>query len=154
EDALRAEVERLRAEVRDQEAALLASNEHHDRLQEHLYRLSANLAAEIQERQATEEKLRKLVETVTRENGDLEILVQILNDQGDISAAEGEKARIDALTQVANRRRFDEFVLQEWECHRRLGQRLSLLICDVDHFKLYNDFYGHQAGDECLKAVA
>jgi len=153
-ERLRAEVDRLRSEIRDLQIALLTSNDHGDLLQEHLYRSSTSLAAEVQERQAAEEKLQKVVEAVTREKGDLEILVQILNDQGDISAEEGEKARIDGLTQIANRRRFDEYLLKEWERHVRDQQPLSLLICDVDHFKLYNDHYGHQAGDECLKTVA
>jgi diguanylate cyclase (GGDEF)-like protein len=112
------------------------------------------LTAEVRERQAAEKKLQTLIEGITREKGDLEILVQILIDQGDNSAEEGEKARVDGLTQIANRRRFDEFLLQEWNRHGRIQEPLSLLICDVDHFKLFNDAYGHQAGDECLKRVA
>ncbi len=123
-------------------------------MQEQLDRLSTNLTAEIRERHAAEEKLQELVQAITREKVDLEILVQILIDQGDDSAQEGEKARIDGLTQIANRRRFDEYLLQEWGRHIRMQQPLSLLICDVDHFKLYNDGHGHQAGDECLKSVA
>jgi diguanylate cyclase (GGDEF)-like protein len=151
---LREEVGRLNTTIRDLEIALSTSNEHGDLLQEHLYRFSASLTAEIRERQAAEEKLRNLVTAITREKGDLEILVQILNDQGDLSAEEGEKARIDGLTQIANRRRFDEYLSKEWERHARAQQPLSLLICDVDHFKKFNDHYGHQAGDECLKMVA
>jgi diguanylate cyclase (GGDEF)-like protein len=151
---LRAEVERLRRDVRDLEIALLTSNEHGDYLEDHLYRVGSSLAAEIQERQAAEERLQRLVETITREKGDLEILVQILTDQGDIFAEEGAKARIDALTQIANRRRFDEYLASEWSHHGRMQQPLSVMICDVDHFKLYNDFYGHLAGDKCLKRVA
>jgi len=141
-------------EKQDLQIALLTSNEHGDLLQEHLYRLSTSLAAEVQERQGAEERLQQLFQAITREKVDLEILVQILIDQGDESAEDGEKARIDGLTQIANRRRFDETLLQEWGRHLRLQQPLSLLICDVDHFKLYNDGYGHQAGDECLKSVA
>jgi len=80
--------------------------------------------------------------------------VQILVDQGDTFAEEGEKARIDGLTRIPNRRRFDECLLKEWARRARLQQPLSLLICDVDYFKLYNDTRGHQAGDECLKLVA
>jgi len=148
------EFERLQRELRDLEIAQLTSNEHADSLQEHLYRLSKSLTAEIRERQAAEEKLQRLVHAITREKVDLEILVQILNDQGDVSAEEGEKARIDGLTQIANRRRFDEYLLKEWIRHARAQRPLSLLICDIDHFKLYNDGYGHQAGDECLKLVA
>jgi diguanylate cyclase (GGDEF)-like protein len=151
---LRPELDRLQIEKHDLQIALLSSNEQRNLLQEELDRLSASLTAEVRERQVAEEKLQTLIQAVTREKGDLEILVQILIDQGDDSAEEGEKARIDGLTQIANRRRFDEYLLQEWSRHIRMQQPLSLLICDVDHFKLYNDGYGHQAGDECLKSVA
>jgi len=151
---LRAEIDRLQSEIRDHQIALLTSNEHGDLLQDHLYRLSTSLTAEILERQAADEKLQKVAQAISREKGDLEVLVQILIDQGDHAAEEGEKARIDGLTKIANRRRFDEYLSKEWGRHLRMQQPLSLLICDVDHFKLYNDCYGHQAGDECLKAVA
>jgi diguanylate cyclase (GGDEF)-like protein len=153
-DCFQPELERLENEKHDLEIALLTSNEHGDLLQEQLYRLSTSLTAEVRERQAAEERLQKLVQAITREKADLEILVQILMDQGDESAQEGEKARIDGLTQIANRRRFDEYLLQEWRRHIRMQQPLSLLICDVDHFKVFNDSYGHPAGDECLKSVA
>ena len=153
-DRLRRERHQLQIENQDLQIDLLTSNEHGDLLQDHLYRLSTSLTAEVRERQAAEEKLQKLIEAVRREKGDLEIMVQILIDQGDQSAQEGEKARIDGLTQIANRRRFDEYLQQEWARHIRLQQPLSLLLCDVDHFKLYNDNNGHQAGDECLKSVA
>ena len=63
-------------------------------------------------------------------------------------------ARLDGLTEVANRRYFDEFLDQEWQRLTREKQFLSLIMFDVDHFKLYNDFYGHQAGDECLIKIA
>jgi diguanylate cyclase (GGDEF)-like protein len=151
---LRPEFDRLEKEKHDLQIELLASNDRGVLLQEHLAQLSTSLTAEVRERHTTEEKLQKLIQAITREKADLEILVQILIDQGDDSAQEGEKARIDGLTQIANRRRFDEYLLQEWDRHIRMQQPLSLLICDVDHFKLYNDGNGHQAGDECLKSVA
>jgi len=147
-------IDRLKREIQDLQIALLTANEHGDSLQDHLYRLSTSLKAEVQERQAAEEKLHKILQAAIREKGDLEILVQILNDQGDISAEEGEQARIDGLTQIANRRRFDEYLSKEWARHLRLQKPMSLMLCDIDHFKLYNDRYGHQAGDECLKLVA
>jgi diguanylate cyclase (GGDEF)-like protein len=150
----RTEIDWLECQIRDLQLALLTSNEHGDLLQDHLYRLSTSLTAEVRERQASELKLQKVVQAITREKCDLEVLVQILSDEGDLSAEEGEKARIDGLTQIANRRRFDEYLLQEWQRHIRLQSPLSLLICDVDHFKLYNDHYGHQAGDGCLIEVA
>lgn len=60
----------------------------------------------------------------------------------------------DALTGLANRRRFDEVLGSEWARAKRSGQALALIMLDVDKFKKYNDRYGHQAGDECLKKVA
>ncbi|MBY0430474.1 MAG: diguanylate cyclase [Rhodospirillales bacterium] len=63
-------------------------------------------------------------------------------------------ALVDGLTGIANRRRFDEIFAEEWRRAQRRQASLSLIIGDVDHFKGYNDHYGHQAGDECLKAVA
>ncbi len=63
-------------------------------------------------------------------------------------------AFIDGLTGIANRRRFDEALLTEWRGCRRSHTPLTLLMIDVDHFKRYNDHYGHQGGDLCLKSVA
>lgn len=63
-------------------------------------------------------------------------------------------AFIDGLTGLANRRRFDETLQLEWRRCRRNDSPLALLMIDIDHFKLYNDRYGHQAGDSCLQAVA
>ncbi len=60
----------------------------------------------------------------------------------------------DALTGIANRRRFDETLALEWSRAARSGSSLTLLMMDVDHFKLYNDAYGHPAGDVCLKHIA
>lgn len=61
---------------------------------------------------------------------------------------------MDGLTGVANRRRFDDCLASEWSRGRRGGEPLSLLMVDVDHFKLFNDRYGHPAGDACLRSVA
>lgn len=63
-------------------------------------------------------------------------------------------ASLDGLTQVANRRLFDERFEKEWLRLAREQASLSLILCDVDFFKAYNDTYGHQAGDECLQQVA
>ncbi|OQX09939.1 MAG: hypothetical protein BWK76_21475 [Desulfobulbaceae bacterium A2] len=60
----------------------------------------------------------------------------------------------DGLTGLANRRRLDERLDEEWRRAARAGQPFGLLMIDIDHFKRYNDAYGHTAGDECLQAVA
>ncbi len=63
-------------------------------------------------------------------------------------------ALLDGLTQIANRRWFDEYLHLEWQRSIREGLPLALILCDVDYFKLYNDTYGHQAGDKCLQQIA
>lgn len=63
-------------------------------------------------------------------------------------------AFVDALTQVTNRRGFDASLASLWSTAWQTQQPLSLIMCDVDFFKAYNDIYGHQAGDRCLKRLA
>jgi diguanylate cyclase (GGDEF)-like protein/PAS domain S-box-containing protein len=65
-----------------------------------------------------------------------------------------QQSAIDGLTGIANRRSFDAALEEEWGRSRRQGQPLSLIMADIDHFKHYNDQYGHQAGDRCLQQVA
>ncbi|MCW6036964.1 diguanylate cyclase [Spirulina subsalsa FACHB-351] len=60
----------------------------------------------------------------------------------------------DSLTGVANRRALDDYILEVWGHLQQEQAPLSLILCDIDHFKYYNDTYGHQAGDHCLKQVA
>lgn len=81
---------------------------------------------------------------IKKKNSELEVL----NDQL------RSLALVDGLTGVANRRRFDELFAHEWSRCRRDKESLALLMFDIDHFKEFNDHYGHQAGDKCLKEVA
>lgn len=63
-------------------------------------------------------------------------------------------ATLDGLTQIANRRKFDDYLVQEWQRALRSQQPLSLIMFDIDSFKRYNDYYGHQTGDTCLIKIA
>jgi len=61
---------------------------------------------------------------------------------------------LDGLTGIANRRHFDESLLREWNLSLQTKIPISLLLIDIDFFKQYNDFYGHLAGDKCLRTLA
>lgn len=100
------------------------------RLNAQLQKINTKLQKEIRERQRTELKL------------------QVANQKLH------QLATCDGLTQVANRRRLDDYLQHEWQRFIRAKAHVSFVLCDVDYFKLYNDTYGHQAGDECLKKVA
>ncbi|NJM52216.1 MAG: GGDEF domain-containing protein [Blastocatellia bacterium] len=63
-------------------------------------------------------------------------------------------ANSDGLTKIGNRRRFEEFLANEWHRSVRFKTEISLILLDIDHFKLFNDTYGHLVGDECLQKVA
>jgi diguanylate cyclase (GGDEF)-like protein/PAS domain S-box-containing protein len=65
-----------------------------------------------------------------------------------------ELSATDGLTLLANRRSFDEALEREWHRATRHGEPVSLIMADIDHFKPYNDLYGHVAGDRCLQQVA
>ncbi len=95
------------------------------------------LKREIDNRKAREQELLKLTQR-------LEELNQMLQ----------RLSSLDGLTGVANRRHFDLVLKQEWRRAIRDATPLSLILIDVDFFKAYNDTYGHQMGDECLKRVA
>lgn len=81
------------------------------------------------------------------------VIVRLLRQGVKLSVAEKE-ATIDGLSGVYNRRYFDHYLKKELGGAQRFGHDLSIIMCDVDHFKAYNDCYGHQAGDRCLVAVA
>ncbi len=74
--------------------------------------------------------------------------------QGNLLKQLEAQAHLDGLTNIANRRRFDETFDHEWSRSLREKQPLSLIICDLDYFKSYNDSYGHLIGDDCLITVA
>jgi diguanylate cyclase (GGDEF)-like protein len=85
------------------------------------------------------------------------LLDKTIRDNQRIKLAHQELERLaslDGLTQVANRRAFENHLQQEWARAVREKYSLTLILCDVDHFKTYNDTYGHQAGDDYLRQLA
>lgn len=91
--------------------------------------------------EARERRLMRLVSERTRELAEANLELQLL-------------ANSDGLTKIGNRRRFEAFLSDEWHRAVRFKTEISLILLDIDHFKLYNDSYGHQAGDDCLQKVA
>jgi diguanylate cyclase (GGDEF)-like protein/PAS domain S-box-containing protein len=94
--------------------------------------------------------------SVTAEDGKGSIIL-VIRDIADRKRLEEELATFalqDGLTGLANRRSFDQTLDREWRRTVRDTSQLSLLLLDLDHFKQFNDEYGHQAGDDCLRSVA
>lgn len=91
------------------------------------------------------------------DGGELLAVVETLRDMTEHKRAQialQQLATSDGLTGLANRRTFDENLQIEWQRGQRHGSPIALIMADVDHFKQYNDHYGHMSGDECLKRVA
>ncbi|MFK7958327.1 MAG: GGDEF domain-containing protein [Lysobacterales bacterium] len=102
---------------------------------------------------------------VTELNRTLEGKVEILGDANSELQAEQERivdiatqleslSSTDPLTGIPNRRQFEKMLKRNWTLSRRAKKELALILVDVDHFKAYNDHYGHQQGDRCLIQVA
>ncbi|MBR0726338.1 diguanylate cyclase domain-containing protein [Bradyrhizobium manausense] len=108
-------------------------------------------------REKSEVWLESTMRVTRKDNGNVDGVVAITRD---ITAQKQLETRLetlaieDSLTGLANRRRFDERLKEEWARAYRDRSSLGLLMIDVDHFKSYNDEYGHPAGDACLRVVA
>jgi diguanylate cyclase (GGDEF)-like protein len=89
----------------------------------------------VQQSQQLKDKF-KIAEELQQDNQNLKIL-----------------ATLDSLTKLYNRRGFEQYLQQEWDLMQRICAPLSLIMCDIDFFKNYNDTYGHPAGDRCLIKV-
>lgn len=81
-------------------------------------------------------------------------LVKLTEELNEANVKLQRLSATDGLTGIANRRMYDELAIREWRRCERMQKPLALVMVDVDHFKLFNDKYGHQAGDECLRKVA
>ncbi|UVO35390.1 diguanylate cyclase [Bradyrhizobium arachidis] len=108
-------------------------------------------------RQKTEVWLESTMRVTRKDNGNVDGVVAISRDITEQKKLETRLETLaieDSLTGLANRRRFDERLREEWARAYRDRSSLGLLMIDVDHFKAYNDEYGHPAGDACLRVVA
>jgi diguanylate cyclase (GGDEF)-like protein len=105
---------------------------------------NCELEREVQARLKAQEELQKINRALDLANKELDLANHQL-----LSAANQ-----DGLTKIANRRRFDEYFDQIWRQALRDQKVLTLLLCDIDYFKLFNDTYGHIEGDRCLQRVA
>ncbi|MET3910324.1 diguanylate cyclase (GGDEF)-like protein/PAS domain S-box-containing protein [Bradyrhizobium sp. S3.3.6] len=108
-------------------------------------------------RQKTEVWLESTMRVTRKDNGNVDGVVAISRDITEQKKLETRLETLaieDSLTGLANRRRFDERLKEEWARAYRDRSSLGLLMIDVDHFKSYNDEYGHPAGDACLRVVA
>lgn len=89
--------------------------------------------------------------TMQEANSRLEEVNRQLNEMND----KLERLSVtDPLTQISNRRAFDDYIERMWHECRRLHKPMTVMMMDIDHFKAFNDFFGHVEGDECLKAVS
>jgi diguanylate cyclase (GGDEF)-like protein len=159
---LRQEVTRLRQANSDLEIALETIAAHGDVVLGELHDSNQRLEIEISERLRIEASLHAVLETTSRDNADLQTMLELTVEHSDylekslqqeVNAAK-TIATIDALTKIPNRRRLDEFLDQEWNSMIRQKTSIAFLLCDIDFFKPYNDNYGHSAGDKCLHQVA
>ena len=95
----------------------------------------------------------RLTQEINRRKSREHELLQVMRQLEEANERFRQLSSQDGLTEIANRRRFDEFFEQEWRRAVREVHPVSLIFFDIDFFKAYNDTYGHLAGDECLKQV-
>jgi diguanylate cyclase (GGDEF)-like protein len=93
-------------------------------------------------------------DATTAEPSELVVVMRDITKRKALEEKLADLALSDALTGLANRRGFDQALTREWERTQREGSEISLLLLDIDHFKRFNDRHGHQAGDDCLRAIA
>lgn len=119
----------------------LSAGLHHLHSAQQQHRYTQQLEEEVRER--TQELQDEIAVRLRAEN-----ILRSLNQELSVSAS------TDALTGIFNRAAFTSYLQREWANHQLARRPISLLLCDIDFFKQYNDYYGHLAGDECLKEIA
>lgn len=105
-------------------------------------------------RQVWVEASAKLVPAVHSLLPEAVLVLRDITERKHLEERLASQALEDGLTGLANRRALDQALDQEWSRTLRASSRMGLLLLDIDHFKKFNDHYGHQAGDGCLRAVA
>lgn len=110
-------------------------------------------AADGGEPDAVVQAVTQLIEANSRMQGQLGSAQERLKEQAELVEQHAKAARTDALTGLANRRAFDEEMQNRLQRHQKQGETFSVIIFDVDHFKKFNDTYGHQAGDDVLRLM-
>jgi len=151
-------IRELEQQNSDLEIALETAIQHGDAIDHEISSTNRRLVAEITERVRAEARLERLLEALRQQKADLEILVATVSEHSDgIDAdwlrryAEAESSALtDELTGLANRRGLNAALDRAWRRCMRSGKPLALVMFDIDFFKSYNDFHGHQAGDACL----
>ncbi|WP_300366562.1 sensor domain-containing diguanylate cyclase [Hydrogenimonas sp.] len=113
-----------------------------------LFELNLKLETKVKERTETLEQTNRLLRQEIIERTRTEEALKYANKMLEKLSTK------DALTDLYNRRMFEQTLKNYWKMSRREGMPISLLICDIDYFKRINDTYGHQAGDRCLKELA
>lgn len=97
---------------------------------------------------------RLMGQRIDGEPGHRAVIIRDVSDRKALEDALRAMAMKDGLTGLANRRAFDETLQHSWQATLRTASQMSLLLVDIDQFKLFNDAYGHQVGDDCLRSVA
>jgi diguanylate cyclase (GGDEF)-like protein/PAS domain S-box-containing protein len=96
----------------------------------------------------------RLLDAPPDQFGDVVVVLRDVTDRIELENRLATLAMTDGLTSLANRRAFDETLSREWKATMRTGLPTSLILLDVDRFKVFNDYYGHQVGDDVLRTVA
>lgn len=166
---LRGEVKALKLEKADLEILLETITTHADTILEtlhtttlQLHESNQQLQVEIAERQRTEAalktaqtELQSLLAILSRDKADLEIILETTTQHGDlIEDLLHNQCIRDPLTGLYNRRCLQEFLDREIERAHQQNEPLSIIMLDIDHFKRFNDIFGHQAGDLVLQEVS
>jgi diguanylate cyclase (GGDEF)-like protein len=159
---LQTEVALLKRQNHDLHLTLMTTIEHGDIIETQLQETNKQLLGEILRRKQAEARLEALVDALIQQNSDLELINQTIIEHDSVVESELDDklrkvsllASVDGLTQLANRRRFDEYLEQQWKNLLRDQAPIAVILADIDYFKQYNDTYGHLIGDECLRQVA